>query len=150
MSKFSTLYNLSVIVIQLLSYVQLLQAHGLQHTRLLFVHAISQARILEWVAISLSRGSSQLRDRTCISCMAGRFFTTEPPGKLHNLSKCCLFNSNYKPTKMLRDKMGLHKNLDLPVLWENQPILYINSAISHFPCLGRVKSAAEAAKGGEN
>ena len=45
------------------------------------VHGISQARILEWVVISSSRGSSQLRDRTCISCTAGRFFTTEPPGK---------------------------------------------------------------------
>ena len=32
------------------------------------VHGISQARILEWVAISLSRGSSRLRDRTCVSC----------------------------------------------------------------------------------
>ena len=33
------------------------------------VHGISQARILEWVAISFSRGSSQSRDRTCISCI---------------------------------------------------------------------------------
>ena len=39
------------------------------------VHGISQARILEWVAISFPR------DRTCVSCLAGRFFTTEPPGK---------------------------------------------------------------------
>ena len=39
------------------------------------VHGILQARILEWVAISFSRGSSQPRDRTCISCIAGRFFT---------------------------------------------------------------------------
>ena len=31
------------------------------------VHRISQTRILEWVAISSSRGSSWLRDRTCIS-----------------------------------------------------------------------------------
>ena len=31
------------------------------------VHGIPQARIVEWVAISFSRGSSQLRDRTCIS-----------------------------------------------------------------------------------
>ena len=45
------------------------------------VHGISQARILEWVAISFSRGSSQPRDQTCISCIMGRFFTTEPPGK---------------------------------------------------------------------
>ena len=39
------------------------------------VHEILQARILEWVAIPFSRGSSQLRDRTLVSCIAGRFFT---------------------------------------------------------------------------
>ena len=39
------------------------------------VHGISQARILEWVAISFSRGSSQPRDWTQVSCIAGRFFT---------------------------------------------------------------------------
>ena len=42
---------------------------------------ISQARILEWVAISFSKGSSRPRDQTCVSCLAGRLFTTEPPGK---------------------------------------------------------------------
>ena len=40
------------------------------------VHGIIQARILEWVVISFSRGSSQPRDRTHVSCIAGRFFTT--------------------------------------------------------------------------
>ena len=45
------------------------------------VHGISQARILEWVSISFSRGSSQPRDQTCISCLVGGFFTTELPGK---------------------------------------------------------------------
>ena len=39
------------------------------------VHGIIQARILEWVAISFSRGSSQPRERTPVSCMAGTFFT---------------------------------------------------------------------------
>ena len=39
------------------------------------VHGISQARILECVAISFSRGSSQPRDQTWVSCTAGRFFT---------------------------------------------------------------------------
>ena len=39
------------------------------------VHVILQARILEWVAISFSRGSSPPRDRTWVSCIAGRFFT---------------------------------------------------------------------------
>ena len=39
------------------------------------VHGILQARILEWVAIPFSRGSSQGRDQTQVSCVAGRFFT---------------------------------------------------------------------------
>ena len=45
------------------------------------VQGISQARILEWVVISFSRGSSQPRDWTCVSCVAGDFFTAEPPGE---------------------------------------------------------------------
>jgi len=39
------------------------------------VHVILQARIREWVAIPFSRGSSQPRDWTQVSCIAGRFFT---------------------------------------------------------------------------
>ena len=39
------------------------------------VHGIFQARILEWVAISFSRGSSQPRDWTWVSCILGRCFT---------------------------------------------------------------------------
>ena len=39
------------------------------------VHELFQARILEWVAIPFSRGSSQPRDWTLISHLAGRFFT---------------------------------------------------------------------------
>ena len=37
------------------------------------VHKILQARMLEWVAIPFSRGSSQLRDVTQFSCIAGAF-----------------------------------------------------------------------------
>ena len=40
------------------------------------VHGILQARILEWTALPSSRGSSQLRDRTQISHIAGGFFTS--------------------------------------------------------------------------
>ena len=39
------------------------------------VHRILQARILQCIAIPFSRGSSQPRDRTQVSCIAGRFFT---------------------------------------------------------------------------
>ena len=45
------------------------------------VHGILQARILDWVAMPFSRGSSRPRDWTWVFCIAGRFFTTEPPGK---------------------------------------------------------------------
>ena len=45
------------------------------------VHGISQARTVERVVISFFRGSSQPRDRHCVSCVAGRFFITETPGK---------------------------------------------------------------------
>ena len=39
------------------------------------IHGIFQARILEWVTIPFSRGTSQPRDWTQISCIVGRFFT---------------------------------------------------------------------------
>ena len=48
------------------------------------VHEILQAKILKWVVMPSSRVSSWPRDWTCISCVsciAGGFFTTEPLGK---------------------------------------------------------------------
>ena len=40
------------------------------------VYRILQARTLEWAAFPFSRGSSQPRDRTQVSHIAGRFFTS--------------------------------------------------------------------------
>ena len=40
------------------------------------VHGILQDRILEWVAFPFSRGSSQPRDQTQVSNIAGRFFAS--------------------------------------------------------------------------
>ena len=48
-----------------------LRPHGLYIT----AHGILQARILEWVAVPFSRGSSQHRDQTQVSHIAGRLFT---------------------------------------------------------------------------
>ena len=49
------------------------------------VHGILQARILEWVAISSSRGFSQPRDQTCVSCVSPALqagsLPLAPPGK---------------------------------------------------------------------
>ena len=47
------------------------------------VQGILQARILDWVAIPFSRKSSQLRDRTQVSCTTGKFWTTWATREAH-------------------------------------------------------------------
>ena len=51
---------------------------GLPHCwRILYrLNHQGSSRILEWVAYPFSRGSSQPRNRTRVSCIAGRFFTS--------------------------------------------------------------------------
>ena len=89
------------------------------------VHGIFQARILEWVAVSFSRGYFWPRDRTCVSCIAGRFFTTVPPGK-HQvpvmLMLLVFYTSNSKV--LLRDDLHVIK-----FTFINTPILIINRSI---------------------
>ena len=65
------------------------------------VHGILRARKLEWIAVPFSRISSQPRDWTQVSCIAGRFFTSwatrEAPinhkGKAHE--KLCMHMYNW-------------------------------------------------------
>ena len=47
-------------------------------------HEILQARILEWVVFPFSRGSSQPRDWTQVSQIAGRFFTSGATREAHS------------------------------------------------------------------
>ena len=49
-----------------------------------FVHGTSQASILEWVAISLSRGSSLPRDRIHVSCVGRQILYHWDSGKVHS------------------------------------------------------------------
>ena len=49
------------------------------------VHGILQARIPQWVAVPFSRGSYQPRDRTQVSHIAGRFFTSRATREAHQL-----------------------------------------------------------------
>ena len=51
------------------------------------IHGILQARILEQVAISFSRRSSQPRDLTQVSCIAGRRFNLWAVPLLHSKQK---------------------------------------------------------------
>ena len=68
------------------------------------VHGILQARILEWVAIPFSKGSSQPRDPAQVSCIAGEFFTTKPPGK--PLGTCTLIYLKWVTNKDLEYSSG--------------------------------------------
>ena len=62
------------------------------------VHGIFQARILEWVAICYSRGSFQSRIKPTSLALAGRFFTTVPPGKsIPPLLDCRLPDAGFCP-----------------------------------------------------
>ena len=54
-------------------------------------YGIFPARILEWVVIPFSRESSQPKDQTQVSCIAGRFFTIRDTGKPYN----CMWVYNY-------------------------------------------------------
>ena len=45
------------------------------------VYGILQARMLSCVAIPFSRGSSQAKDQTQVSCITGRLFTSGPSRK---------------------------------------------------------------------
>ena len=69
-------------------------------------NGILQARILDWVAIPFSRGSSQLRDQTQVSCNASRFFTIWTTREAHMV--CYL---NERPPTGKRD---MADNLALP------------------------------------
>ena len=78
------------------------------------VHGILQARTLEWVAIPFSRGSSQPRDQTHFSCIAGRIFTTARPEKplsFHQQGlKTLLKDRHQKMNLSIKENFILHKD----------------------------------------
>ena len=80
---------LIIVVIGQLSHVQLFCNPMNYSIQCYSVHGISQARILEWVTISFSREYSWPGNWTHVSCLAGRFFTTDLPMKPYSsLGKC--------------------------------------------------------------
>ena len=53
-----------------------LDSQNYRVTNIWLIPSILQARILEWVAFPFSRRSSQPRDQSQVSCIAGGFFTS--------------------------------------------------------------------------
>ena len=60
---------------------------GLPHCRqiLYCLRHQESPKILEWVVYPFTRGTSQPRNRTGVSCIAGRFLPAELPGKPHQI-----------------------------------------------------------------
>ena len=99
-----------VFVVELLSHVWLCD-----HTDYSLpgssVHRISQVRILEWVAISVSRGSSQPRDWTHISCIGGQILYQWATWEAQ-MMKCVLSKMN-----VMLCSWDLSERRDLPRTW---------------------------------
>ena len=87
------------------------------------VHWILQARILEWVAVPFSRGSSQSRNRTQVSCIAGGLFTswvTREAQKWKSLSRVQLFTTPWTVACQAPLSMGFSR----PEYWSGQLFLF--------------------------
>ena len=81
------------------------------------VDRISRGTILEWVAISFSKGSSWIRDRTCVSYIAGGFFTAEPPGRVISFQKDWMTYSELVERGLLSEYKKLGSRASLVVQW---------------------------------
>ena len=91
----------SMLLLSHISHVQLCDPMGYSPPGS-SIHEILQARILEWVTMPSSRGSSQPRDQTQVSCIAGRFFTTGLPGKTsHFHAMCLVMSESLQPPELL-------------------------------------------------
>ena len=78
-------------------------------------HGIFQARILEWVSVPFSRGSSQPKDQSWVSCIAGRFFTIWDTREVHQLQET-------NAAQSLGQEDPLEKEMATPLsilAWEN-------------------------------
>ena len=98
------------------------------------VHGILQARILEWVAFPFSRGSSQPRDRTQVSHIAGGFFTNwagqESPGILEwEDSPMNLPDPGMEPRSPALQADSLPTELSGNIILKNFSFTYIQSTL---------------------
>ena len=100
------------------------------------VHEILQARILEWVAVPFSRASSQPREQTQVSHIAGRFFTSWATRKLNkqddNIQPCCtpfpILNQSIVPCLVL-----IVAPWPTKVSWETGKVVWYSHMLKNFP-----------------
>ena len=80
---------------------------------------ILQARILKWVAMPSSRGSSQPRDQTQVSHIAGGFFTIWATKEVHLLDLGGIF-VEYVAHKRLNSKRHMYTNVYCITIYNSQ------------------------------
>ena len=119
-SQLGYLTGISNVCVSRLVMSNSLQPHGLYSPPGSSVHGISQAGILE-VAISYSRGSSQPKDQTWVSHIAGRLFiiwaTKEDRlSKTSNL-ECPKLDSFPLPPNLVLSSVQLHCSNGSSMLW---------------------------------
>ena len=68
------------------------------------VHEIFQVIVPKWIAISFSRGSSQSRNRTQVSRIAGRPLPSEAPGKSKGIS---ILDTMHAKMGSIKDRNGM-------------------------------------------
>ena len=109
------------------------------------VRGISQARILKWVAISSCRVSSQPSDQTCVSCIAGRFFTHWATGKVPTLDYTFKFSLKLKWFTVLRFNK-LNSNRQTCWSWSSSTLATGHKEPTHLKrpwCWERLKAKGE-------
>ena len=130
-------------------------------------HEISQARILEWVAISISRRSSWLRDWTHVSYISCIFFPAEPLGKPYNNSfssvqfSCSVVSNSLRPHELQHTRPlcpsptpGVHSNSRPSSQWYHPVISFsavpLSSCPQSLPASGSFPMNQLFASGGQN
>ena len=88
------------------------------------VHGMLQARILEWVAMPSSRGPSQLRGHTQVSCIAGEFFTVWAPRECEFVANWCTRLSFVQRWTKHRSEEIADEDRDTRQRWWEQELQY--------------------------
>ena len=122
------------------SYLTLWTPWTKAHQAPLFM-GILQARMLEWVAMLSSRGSSQPRDWTQVSCIAGRFFTLWGTSSIQ--FNCSVVSDSLRPHELQHARPPCPSPIpgscsnSCPLSWWCYPIIS-SSVISFSSCLKSV------------
>ena len=96
------------------------------------VHGISQARILEWVVFLFSRESSQPRDQTQVSHIAGRFFTSWATREVSKQwSGQPIPSSADLPDPGIEPGSPLLQGILYQLSYQGNPILFLVQLLSH-------------------